>query len=146
MSAKIDRAEFSHWRNIPTRWSDLDMLGHVNNARFFSFDEDARLSYFESLWKDDPRFWKDYGFILASLGADFIAQLHHPAQVDVGFRISKLGRSSMQTLAGMFHGEKLVAVTRGVVVWFSYTDQKPLPVPEHVRALIRGRELIKPEE
>ena len=46
---------------------------------------------------------------------------------------------------GMFLGDKLVAVTRGVVVWFSYTEQKPIPVPEPVRGLILQREILKPE-
>jgi acyl-CoA thioester hydrolase len=145
MNPRPDRNDFVHWRRIPTRWSDQDMLGHVNNARFYSFDEDARLSYFEPLWQGDAKFWKDYGFILASLGCDFVAQLHHPAEVDVGFRISRLGRSSMGTLAGMFEGDRLVAVTRGVVVWFSYSEQKPLPLPDALRAMILAREKIAPE-
>lgn len=143
---KPQRAEFGHWRRIPTRWGDLDLLGHVNNTRFFGFDEDVRLAYFDSLWAEDKRFWKDYGFILANLGCDFIAQLRHPADVDAGFRITRLGRSSMNTLAAMFDGDKLVAVTRGVLVWFDYAKQQPAPIPEHVRAMIRQRELIKPEE
>lgn len=140
------RAHFGHWCQVPTRWSDLDMLGHVNNARFFSFDEDARLSYFQPLWEKDPRFWKDYGIILASIGCDFIAQLRHPAQVEVGFRVARLGRSSLQTQAGMFLGDRLVAVTRGVVVWFDYAGQKPQPIPDSVRQMIRGREVLPPEE
>lgn len=146
MNSQPQRADFGHWRKIPTRWSDLDLLGHVNNARFFGFDEDARLDYFSSLWKDDQRFWKDYGFILANLGCDFIAQLHHPAEVEAGFRITRLGRSSMQTMAGFYLGDKLIAVTRGVLVWFNYADQKPQPIPDHVRALIRGREHVAPAE
>lgn len=146
MNATVRREDFVHVVRIPTRWSDHDMLGHVNNTRFFTFDEDARLNYFQSLWENDPRFWKDYGFILASLGCDFIAQLHHPAQVDVGLRISKLGRSSFQTIAGMFDGERLVAVTRGVLVWFDYEQQKSKPIPDPVRAMIRARERIAPEE
>jgi acyl-CoA thioester hydrolase len=145
MTPRPDSSEFVHWRRIPTRWSDHDMLGHVNNARFYTFDEDARLSYFEPLWKDDPKFWTDYGFILASLGCDFLAQLHHPAEVDVGFRISRLGRSSMGTLAGMFDGGRLVAVTCGVVVWYSYREQKPLPLPDHLRQMILARERVAPE-
>lgn len=145
-AADVTRAQFAHWVRIPTRWSDLDMLGHVNNARFFGFDEDARLNYFSSLWQNDPRFWKDYGFILANLSLDFIAQLHHPADVEVGFRVSKIGRSSIRTEAGMFTGEKLTAVSRGVVVWFDYAGQKPLPVPPHVRELICKREIIQPEQ
>ena len=145
MKTQPTRAEFSHWRKIPTRWSDLDLLGHVNNTRFFSFDEDARLSYFDRLWENDPRFWKDYGFILANLGCDFISQLRHPSEVDVGFRISRLGRTSMGTLAAMFLDDQLIAVTRGVLVWFNYTEQKPIPLSDNLRNMILSREIVAPE-
>lgn len=145
-SQMIKREDFAHHFRIETRWSDADMLGHINNANFFTFDESARLDYFGGMFGADPKFWKDYGLILASIGCDFLSQLHHPASLDVGFRISKIGRSSMQTVGGIFHGDKLVAVTRGVVVWFSYVNQTPLPVPEDVRARIRAREVIKPQE
>lgn len=140
------RAAFAYWHTVPTRWSDHDQLGHVNNTRFYTFDEDARLAYFGELWKDDPRFWKDYGFILARLECDFVAQLRHPAQVEIGFRIAGLGGSSFRTEAMMLHGEQVVAVTRGVLVWFDYQVQKPLRIPESVRAQVRARELVAPVE
>lgn len=145
MNDSVSPQDFAFVFRIPTRWSDLDMLGHVNNSRFFSFDESARLEYFGELMKGDPTFWKQRGFILARIECDFIAQVHHPAQVDVGFRIARIGRSSMNTIAGMFVGDRLVAVSRGVLVWFSYEQQKPQPVPDDVRALIEGRERIPPE-
>jgi acyl-CoA thioester hydrolase len=140
------RSDYGHFLQIPTRWGDLDALGHVNNTNFFVFDESVRLDYFGMFSRDNPRFWKEEGLILANLGCDFVAQLHHPSVVDAGFRIARLGRSSMKTEAGMFVGDKLVAVTRGTLVWFDYTQQKPAPIPEYVRAGIRGRERIAPEE
>jgi acyl-CoA thioester hydrolase len=140
------RSAFAYWVKVPTRWSDHDQLGHVNNTRFYTFDEDARLAYFGELWKDDPRFWKDYGFILARLECDFIAQLRHPATVEIGFRIAGLGGSSFRTEAVMFDGERVVAVTRGVLVWFDYQAQKPLRIPDAVRAQVRAREAQPPEE
>lgn len=146
MEANIQRADFSHVLTIPTRWSDLDMLGHVNNTRFFTFDEDARLSYFEPLMNSDPGFWKEQGLILAHIECDFVAQLHHPAQLSVGLRVAKLGGSSLNTLAAIYNGDKLVAVTRGVIVWFDYIHQKPKKIPESVRQWIRARERVAPEE
>ncbi|MGB1560072.1 MAG: acyl-CoA thioesterase [Sinimarinibacterium flocculans] len=146
MSKTVSPQDFAFVFRLPTRWSDLDMLGHVNNSRFFSFDESARLEYFGELMRDDPTFWKQRGFILARIECDFLAQLHHPAQVDVGFRIARIGRSSMDTLAGMFVDGKPVATSRGVLVWYDYEQQKPQPVPDDVRALIRERERIAPEE
>lgn len=139
-------SDFSHVLNIPTRWGDMDLLGHVNNVKFFVYDESTRIAYFESLMKDNPRFWKEEGMILANLGCDFIAQLHHPTDVSFGLRISKIGRSSLQTLGAAFNGDKLVAVTRGIIVWFDYVNQKTMPVPESVKEMIRSREVVKPEE
>jgi len=146
MNTPVTPDDFGYFFELPTRWSDLDSLGHVNNARFFTFDESARLEYFGELLRDDAEFWQSRGFILASIGCDFIAQLHHPATLRIGFRVSRLGRSSMNTQSAMFDGDRLVAVTRGVLVWFNYQEQKTAPIPEDVRAMIRSREKIAPEE
>lgn len=146
MKDSIRLQDFGHVIEIETRWSDLDALGHVNNTRFFTFDESARLDYFGELMRSDAEFWKSRGLILARIECDFIAQLHHPSKLRIGFRIARLGRSSMNTLAGMFADGQRVAVTRGVVVWFDYTRQKAQPIPDDVRAMIRARERIAPEE
>lgn len=145
MNQQPQRGDFAHFFRIETRWADLDMLGHVNNTNFFTFDESSRLEYFGKMFEGDPKFWKDYGLILASIGCDFLSQLHHPAAIDVGFRIARIGRSSMQSIGGIFNGDKLIAVTRGVIVWFNYLEQKPVAIPDHVRAMIAAREVIKPE-
>lgn len=146
MTNTVNLGDFGHVLEIATRWSDLDALGHVNNTRFFTFDESARLDYFDELMRGDAQFWKSHGLILASIGADFLAQVHHPSTLKVGFRIARMGRSSMQSVAGMFVDGKPVAVTRGVIVWFDYENQRPLPIPEHVRAMIRARERVAPAE
>lgn len=142
----IALADFSHRIELPVRWGDVDMLGHVNNAKFFTYDESSRIQYFEAIGADDPRMWKDYGLILASIGADFIEQLRYPSDLVIGTRVTRIGRSSMNTLSGLFVGERLVAAVRGVLVWFDYIAQKPLAVPEPIRAAIRARETLAPEE
>ncbi len=138
--------DFSHRIQFAVRWGDMDTLGHINNAKYFTYEESSRIEYFQPLAVDDPRMWKDYGLILASVGADFIAQVRYPADLVVGTRIVRLGRSSMNTLSGMFLGDKLVAAVRGVVVWFDYTHQKPAAIPETVRTWIKAREVVAPEE
>jgi acyl-CoA thioester hydrolase len=145
MADDIRLDDFRHTYRMPVRWSDMDALGHVNNTNFFTYDESVRLDYFTQLMRDDPRFWHDYGLILAHIEADFLAQVEAPAELMLGFRIAKLGRSSMHAIAGMFLGDKLVAVTRSVIVWFDYPNGRPLPLPESVRAKIVAYEKRRPE-
>jgi len=137
---------FAQRMTIPVRWGDMDALGHVNNVKFFTFDESVRIAYFDELARADRSFMKTHGMILAHIGADFIAQLHYPATLEVGIRVAKIGRSSLNTVAAMFSEGKLIAVTKGVIVWFDYANQKTMPIPEHVRELIRKRERVAPEE
>ena len=33
----VSRAEFPHFRTLPTRWMDNDLYGHVNNATYYSY-------------------------------------------------------------------------------------------------------------
>src|SRR3546814_17272597 len=90
-------------------------------------------------------FWKDSGFILARIECDFIAQIHHPAQVKFGFRIRRIGRSSMNTEGGLFVDGHIAAVTLGVLVWFGYRTHRPEPVPASERHFTRPRHKLAPE-
>jgi acyl-CoA thioester hydrolase len=140
------RSDFGFFLPLATRWGDMDALGHVNNAKFFTYDESVRLAYFQDLMKDDPKFWKEYGLILAHIEADFLVQLKPPAELALGFRIARFGRTSLRTEAGMFLGDQLVAITRGILVWFDYAAGKPLPIPDAVKTKVAAREKIAPEQ
>ncbi|WP_346622859.1 thioesterase family protein [Blastococcus montanus] len=58
-----------HEHPVRLRWSDPDMLGHVNHARALSLLEDARLAL-----GDDHT---GGGLILARLGVDYLRQLYY---------------------------------------------------------------------
>lgn len=123
----------------------MDVVGHVNNARYLTYDESSRIEYFARMLGGNQT-WKGQGIILARIACDFIAQLKHPAEVDAAIRITRIGRSSLNTEGGIFVGENCMARTQGVLVWFDYAAQASCPVPESLRAAIREFEILKPEE
>ena len=139
------RDQFRYFCRIDTRWGDVDMMGHVNNAKYITYDEQARTDYLaarqtEAGFSDGPN------FILARIACDFLEQLHHPSQIAYGMRIVKIGRSSMTTQGAIFVGERCHSRTEGVVVWFDYQAQQVLAVPEVVRQAVRNFEWVKPSE
>ena len=140
------REDYACSMMLQVRWGDADMIGHVNNARFFTYAESARIAYFEDLLGGDPRFWKEHGFILARIDCDFLAQVHYPADIEVCTRVTRIGRTSMQIEHGMFVADKPVARSQAVLVWFDYVGQCPTEVPDQARAFIRARERVAPQE
>ena len=63
---------------MPVRWGDLDAFNHVNNARYLTFLEQARIEWFESIgepWVTDdaapvelPSLWPVHGEITSGFG------------------------------------------------------------------------------
>ena len=67
--------DFKFQHEIKTRWKDLDAFGHVNNAVFLSYVEDARILFFKR-WNIN---YKERSLIVASAKIDYIRQVSHPS-------------------------------------------------------------------
>lgn len=138
------REDFQFFCPILTRWGDVDSMGHVNNAKFITYDEQARTDYLQARQHeagiDGPR------FILARIACDFIAQLRHPSRIEYGMRTVRLGRSSLTTQGALFVGDHCHARTESVIVWFDYKAQKTVPIPAEVRRALIAYERVAPAE
>lgn len=122
---------------VEVRWGDMDALGHVNNAKYFTYSESARIAWLNEIFAGDEAFMNQHGPILASISCEYHEQLHFPAQLELGVRIEKMGRSSVGIVCPVFRKDIDVAVAdiRAIIVWFDYQAQRTIAVPDRLRAL-----------
>jgi acyl-CoA thioester hydrolase len=125
----VKRSDFKSFFDMKTRWKDMDALGHINNATFLTYLESGRI---ELVKKWD---FKKPPFIQASTKIDYLRQLSHPASLQIGQKISRVGHKSFDILTGIFEEgeEKLVAQAVTTLVGFDYESQKTVSVPEVIR-------------
>lgn len=119
-----------------THWGDMDALGHVNNARYFTWFESARLALFERVGLAAVG-RPTVGPILAHTRCDFLAPVTHPAELVAGSRIERLGNTSFTMGYGVAHRaepDRLVARGEGVVVLIDYTSGAKVAIPDELRA------------
>lgn len=123
---------------IPLRWSDLDAFNHVNNARYLTFLEQARIEWFEAI--GEPWVTDDSAPVVASATLNFKRPIEYPASVFVELFTEKLGNSSVVI------GHRIVDADGGlhcdgsvVAVWVDRGSGKPTPLPAGVR---RASELL----
>lgn len=123
---------------IPVQWGEMDALGHVNNARFFSWFESARISLFERVGiESKPPM--TVGPILATTTCDFLIPVVYPATVAVSVRAEKIGETSITMeyeVADAADERKLYARGTSVIVMVDYATMKKVRVPDDVRAAI----------
>ena len=133
------RANYPVLYDIPTRWLDNDVYGHVNNVNYYSFFDTAIANYLIGEGGLDP--WRDpvVAFCVES-GCRFRRGIRYPDRVTAGLRVAKLGRSSIRYEIGIFRDDEQDAAAYGhfVHVFVERAAERSAPVPAAIRtALVR---------
>ncbi len=120
---------------LPVRFSDLDAFGHVNNATFLTYMEEARLAYWLNLFPLDYEDIASLGLILADAKLSYRSPANLGERMRVWTRVVSFGTKSF-TIEYRVEEEqtgRLVVEGSTVVVTFDYTSNKSVPVPEDVK-------------
>ncbi len=134
------RENYRHRLTIPVRWGDMDAFGHVNNAKYFTYCESARISYFQAIGLGaEHNTAPVYGPSVVTATCNFRRQVHYPANLEVGVRAVKIGRTSFTLEYGIFLEDTadLLADGSSVVVWVDYRAGKSAALPESLKQHIR---------
>ena len=85
---------FRFRHQLQARFRDCDLFGHVNNAVYFTYMEEARWAYWRELTGDSPH-ERLPGLILARAECDFIRPVSPGERIDIWMGTTKIGRTSM---------------------------------------------------
>ena len=125
---------------IRPRFRDTDAMGHLNNAVYVTYFEVARTEYWRAL-TGSPRY-QEVPFILAHTTIDFRSPALVSEELEIGIRVSRIGRSSFECtyrIAEQASG-RLVCDGRSVQVIYDYAKGASYPMPEDLRALVAAFE------
>lgn len=127
--------DFKYKTGIEIRFADFDMMGHVNNAVYFTYMEIARTKYWSQAIMWD---WEKTGVVIAQASLDYIIPIFLKDQISIYIRTSRIGNSSFDLeylLVKHIHGkEEICARGTSVCVAFDYITKAPTPIPETERA------------
>jgi len=109
-------------------WSDLDLLGHVNNIAFSRFFQAARVEFCGHIGLEVYS-GMTTGPILAASRVQFTAQLFFPGNVRILTRVRKTGGSSIVMEHALYDdGGTLCAFAEDVVVRFDFEAKTKIPL------------------
>ena len=134
------RSVYKAWRTATTRWSDDDVYGHLNNARYFDLIDTAVNAHLADATGIDIRTLPQIG-VVAEVSCRYFAEMGYPRPIDLGLAVERLGSSSVVYRIGLFQGDPdgegatACAEGRFVHVYVDNTDPaRPVtPVPDVVR-------------
>ena len=121
---------FEH--EIEVRFRDCDAFGHVNNAVYLTYLEEALTEWLEPVLGVD--------WVTARVEIDFRRELRGSGgEVTVRMRVERVGTSSIASLAEIVGPEAEVAAeARAVVVSWDPETRRPRPLSDRQRAVLAG--------
>lgn len=118
-------------------WSQMDALGHLNNAVYFTLCEQARIVWFNEIGLGDSLSGKSKtGPVVINACCNFIKPAIYPCDLFVKMYAGESGRSSFITYYEIFDQDSLYATGYSKVVWINYEIGKSLELPEIIRNLL----------
>ncbi|MFP5306124.1 MAG: acyl-CoA thioesterase [Gammaproteobacteria bacterium] len=125
-------SSYRFWVPEHVRFADLDLIGHVNNKAYTTYAESARVVFLQ-----DRRLWVPGELrtnVIARLEIDYLSELHFPAELRIGVRVLKIGRSSFTLGLGIFAGETCSATAVTVLVRVDASTRKAVELTAEERA------------
>ena len=126
---------FPYKITIEVPFRDLDAMGHVNNAVYFSYMETVRIKFLIDLLAVTSV--HDLPVIMAEATCTFKAPAFLGEQLIVGGGISRFGSKSFDMIYRIDAGDgRLIALGKSVQVMYDYTAARTLVVPEDFKAKV----------
>jgi acyl-CoA thioester hydrolase len=113
------------------RFRDLDAMGHVNNAVFATYVEQARIEYLRSLGVLDGQL--SMGMILARIELNFLAPAMPEGSIEIGVRPLRSGNKSFELEYEVQQEGRTIATARTVLVAYDYERAQSMPLPDRWR-------------
>jgi acyl-CoA thioester hydrolase len=121
--------------DINVRFKDIDSMNHVNNAVYFTYFEEGRKEFVQSVFGIvDP---EDYNFIIAHISCDYLKPVKISDEVFLEIWVGDIGRKHFEFIyrligKNMNNKSEVYAKGKSVQVFFDYVKNAVIPIPEHI--------------
>ena len=131
---RLARDAFRLFRPIPTRWSDNDVYGHVNNVVCYSYFDTAVNGFLVEAGLLDIAESPIVGLVVET-GCTFFESAAFPDALEAGLAVVHLGRSSVRYRIGIFRAGGALAAAQGrfTHVYVERATQRPVEIPRATR-------------
>jgi acyl-CoA thioester hydrolase len=119
------------------RWDDLDAMGHVNNAKYLTFAQEARFLWATEEFSGVMKETSLIGMVVARAEIDFISPIYEGGKfVDVEITVGKIGNSSFDMLFTISDNGTVLAKVKTVQVTVSVETMKSRPLTDNEREFL----------
>jgi acyl-CoA thioester hydrolase len=119
---------------LDVRFRDLDPAGHVNNAVYMTYCEQARVDFFDDVVGVGST---DLNVVIAHQSIDYRRPIEGTGTVDVALGVPSVGDTSFEMVYELTYGGDVVATGESTQVVVDPETKQATPVPDAWRESVR---------
>ena len=128
----MNKKEYS--TKIQIRFNDIDLAGHVYNAKYQEFFDLGRVDYFSQVL-DKLISWTGTGLVIASVKVDYKKPVYLEDKVEVVSNVAVVGDKSLKMFQQIFKNgqQEPVATGKTVMVCYDMKSKESMRIPDSWR-------------
>ncbi|SEW00705.1 acyl-CoA thioester hydrolase [Chitinophaga sp. YR573] len=134
---------YKHLFPIKVRFSDLDIVGHLNNSKYQTYLEESRIAYFQDVFNQDKTSL-NFNSVLSRITIDFIKPIEFGDDITIYSRLFNVDARSFEVHNLFVRREKdkteIVAKAHSLMAAFDFHSKMPTTYPEEYCEIVRSFE------
>lgn len=122
---------------LTPRFNDFDIMGHVNNAIYLSYIEEARIFFFNQLLSKDWD-WKENGIIIKKHEISYEEPIFYGNKIEINTSVGKINKSSFELYHLIYVSDSLKTKIISTIVYFNYNTLQSKKLDEHILKILKS--------
>ena len=122
---------------VQVRFADIDVMGHVNNAIYLSYFENARMHYFKQMLDRDWD-WNEDGIILLQNEVNYLRPVLLIDEPEITINVEKIGNKSFALSYELIVNKELYCKGQSILVGFNNNTQESILIPVEMRKALEN--------
>lgn len=144
----MKREDFTFLHTLRVRWAEVDRQDVVFNGNYFLYFDVAVAEYWRAIGVPYPEGYVDaYGTDVYAVkaSADYHSSATYDDLLDIGCRVGRIGRSSLQFVMGIWRGDEHITSGELIYVNADPKTRKSAPWADAFRKAVMDFERLAPE-
>lgn len=121
-------------------WSELDVLGHINNLAILKYIQAGRVNFLESVGLLPLMPDNRTGPIIASTTCQYRKPLFYPGKVIVFSKVDLVKNTSFRIQYEVLNDDaEIVAEAHDIIVFYDFDKNTKLKLPEALKKILTSR-------
>ena len=114
---------------IEIRFNDVDIYGHINNAIYLSYLEQARISFFNELIGKDHN-WMEEGIIVANVNINYLKPIVFGQYIIGEVWLDEIGNKSFKLAYKLYQNDIEMSNATTTMVCMNFIERTSIAFPE----------------